>query len=84
MGLNPVGASDFFLGFIRNCLSYFTTAKISFTSKLSINVTKTEYILVCSNYNSAQLTLHLNIKLGSDSIKRIEASKSFGVYGKYY
>ena len=32
MGSNPVGASEFFLGLIHNCLSYFTTAKISFTS----------------------------------------------------
>ena len=31
MGSNPVGASDFFLGFLCNCLSYFTTAKISFS-----------------------------------------------------
>ena len=31
MGSNPVGASDFFLGFICNCLSYFTTARITFT-----------------------------------------------------
>ena len=31
MGSNPVGASEFFLSFICNCLSYFTTAKISFT-----------------------------------------------------
>ena len=34
MGSNPVGASEFFLGFISNCLSYFTTAKLSFTSIL--------------------------------------------------
>ena len=33
MGSNPVGASELFLGFICNCLSYFVTAKISFTSK---------------------------------------------------
>ena len=32
MGSNPVGASEFFLGFLCNCFSYFTTAKISFTS----------------------------------------------------
>ena len=32
VGSNPLGASDFFLGFICNCLSYFTTMKISFTS----------------------------------------------------
>ena len=29
---DPVGASECFLGFICNYLSYFTTAKISFTS----------------------------------------------------
>ena len=34
MGLNPVGPSEIFLGCICNCLSYFTTAKISFTSVL--------------------------------------------------
>ena len=33
MGSNPVGASECFLGFICNCLSYFTIAKITFTSK---------------------------------------------------
>ena len=32
MGSNRVEASDFFLGFICNCLSYFITAKISFPS----------------------------------------------------
>ena len=31
MGSNPIGASDFFLGFLCTCLSYFTTAKITFT-----------------------------------------------------
>ena len=36
MGSNPVGASDFFLGFICGCLSYFTSAKISFTSILCL------------------------------------------------
>ena len=34
MGSNPVGASQFFLGFICICLSYITTVKISFTSIL--------------------------------------------------
>ena len=34
MGSNPVGASEFFLGFLCNYLSYFTTAKITFTSIL--------------------------------------------------
>ena len=32
MGSSPVEASFFFLGFLCNCLSYFTTAKITFTS----------------------------------------------------
>ena len=32
MGSNLVEASDFFLGFLCNCLSCFTTAKITFTS----------------------------------------------------
>ena len=31
MGLNPIRASEFFLGFICNCLSCYITAKISFT-----------------------------------------------------
>ena len=38
MGLNPVGASEFFLGFLCNCLSYFTTAKITFTSNVYIKL----------------------------------------------
>ena len=32
MGWNPAGTSECFLGFIRNCFSYFTAANISFTS----------------------------------------------------
>ena len=31
MGSNPVGASDFLLAFICNCLSYFITARITYT-----------------------------------------------------
>ena len=31
MGSNPIEASEFFLGFIYNCLSYFLTAWITFT-----------------------------------------------------
>ena len=34
MGSNPVGASEYFLGFLCNCLSYFATVKITFTSIL--------------------------------------------------
>ena len=45
MGSNPVGASEFFLGFICNCLSCFTTAKISFTS-IIYNVLKRDELAV--------------------------------------
>ena len=31
MGSNPVEASEFFLGFVCNCFSYFITARITFT-----------------------------------------------------
>ena len=49
MGSNPIGASEFFLGFICNCLSYFTTAKISFTPKNLVNFTKSRKLptLIC-------------------------------------
>ena len=49
-------------------------------NKLSLNIVKTEYLLVCSNYKSAQLALPLKIKLGDDPIKRVKVSKSLGVY----
>ena len=44
MGSDPVEASDFFLGFVCNCLSYFTTAKISFTSILYPQFTHTIFV----------------------------------------
>ena len=34
MDSNPVGASELFLGFICNCLSYFITARITFNYML--------------------------------------------------
>ena len=48
MGSNPVGASEFFRGFICNCLSYFTTVKISFTSILYLQFTHMIFILYTS------------------------------------
>ena len=36
MGSNPIGASEFFLGFICSCLSYFKTARITFTCSKSV------------------------------------------------
>ena len=49
-------------------------------NKLSLNVVKTEYLLVCSNHKAAQLTFPLRIRLGDDPIKRVKAAKSLGVY----
>ena len=49
-------------------------------NKLSFNVIKTEYLLVCSNHKAAQLTFPLRIRLGDDPIKRVKAAKSLGVY----
>ena len=48
MGSNPVGASEFFLGFICNCLGYFTTAKISFASILYPQFTRMIFIIYTS------------------------------------
>ena len=45
---DPVGASEFFLGFIYNCSSYFTTAKISFTSILYPQFTHMIFIIYTS------------------------------------
>ena len=64
MGSNPVGASEFFLGFICNCLSYFTTAKISFTSILYPQFTHMIFIM----YTSHQYTIYNNLYIISDMI----------------
>ena len=48
VGLNPVGASEFFLGFICNCLRYFITAKISFNSILHLQFTHIILIIYTS------------------------------------
>ena len=51
MGSNPVETSEFFLGFICNCLSYFTTAKISFTSILYPQFTHMIFIIYTSHHS---------------------------------
>ena len=48
MGSNPVGTSEFFLGFICSCLSCFTTAKISFTSIIYLQFTHMIFIIYTS------------------------------------
>ena len=51
MGLNPLGASEFFLGYICNCLSYFKTAKISFISILYLQFTHMIFIMYTSSWS---------------------------------
>ena len=46
-----VGASEFFLGFICNCFSYFTTAKISFTAILYPQFTHMIFITYTSHHS---------------------------------
>ena len=45
---NPVGDSELFLGFFCKCLSYFTIAKISFTSILYPQLTYMIFIIYTS------------------------------------
>ena len=50
MGLNPVGASEFFLGFICNFLSYFITGKISLSFILYPQFTHMIFLICNSQY----------------------------------
>ena len=56
-GWNPVGASEYFLGFICNSLSYFTTAKISFTSILYPQFTQMIFIIYTSRQTQVDKSL---------------------------
>ena len=49
MDRNPVGASECFLGFICNCLSYFITVRITFTCILYPQCTHMSFITYSSN-----------------------------------
>ena len=53
MGLNPVEASEFFLGFICNCLSYFITARITFSCILYPQFTHDLYSIHIVNFHLA-------------------------------
>ena len=44
----PIGASEFFLGFICNCLSYFITARITFIIILYLQCTHMIFIIYTS------------------------------------
>lgn len=49
-------------------------------NKLSLNVAKTEYMLIGSRQRLAELPLEPNICIGSDPIKRVRDTKILGVY----
>ena len=48
MGSNSVEASEFFLGFLCNCLSCFTTVKISFTCQIACLQSKEMFLSLCT------------------------------------
>ena len=50
------------------------------TNKLSLNVVKTEYMLIGSRQRLAKLLLKPNVCIGSDPIKRVRDTKILGVY----
>ena len=49
-------------------------------NKLTINVTKTEYILIGSSYKLESIIIPPNIMLGNEKIDRVKSSKCVGVY----
>ena len=49
-------------------------------NKLSLNVAKTEYMLIGSRQRLAKLPLEPNICIGSDPIKRVRDTKILGMY----
>ena len=83
MGSNPVGASEFFLGFICNCLNYFTTAKISFTSILCSQFTHDIYHMHFTSwmillFTSLSIPTHMSMySQFTDGLAMITAGTAF-------
>ena len=50
------------------------------SNKLTINVTKTEYILIGSSYKLESIIIPPNIMMGNEKIDRVKSSKCVGVY----
>ena len=50
------------------------------SNKLTINVTKTEYILIGSSYKLESIIMPPNIMMGNEKIDRVKSSKCVGVY----
>ena len=49
------------------------------TNKLSLNVEKTEYIIIESHKTLAKITNNLQVVIGNETIKRVSTTKSLGV-----
>ena len=50
-----------------------------FANKLTLNASKTEHMLVGTRQGLSQILEKPHIKLGCDSIKRVQSTKSLGV-----
>ena len=50
------------------------------SNKLTINVTKTEYILIGSSYKLESIVIPPNIMMGNEKIDRVKSSKCVGEY----
>ena len=51
-----------------------------FANKLSLNLTKTEYILIASNFKILQLGNEQQIHIGDMPVKRVDSTKALGIY----
>ena len=50
------------------------------TNKLSLNTTKTEYMIIALNYKVSNLVRFPVIRIGNSSLKIVHISKSLGLY----
>ena len=48
-------------------------------NKLSLNIVKIEYLLICSPHNTKYLSSEPNVCVGNESIERIQVTKALGV-----
>ena len=78
-----IWVSEIFLGFICNCLSYFITAKITFTCTLHPQWTNMIFIIYtsCHSLHVMDISLSPNFKRGSDKEVRMhEVTRGAGVF----
>ena len=48
-------------------------------NKLTLNVSKTEYMIIGSRHNLSKIKVDPTIKIGGESIKRVKTTKSLGL-----